>query len=572
LVAGGFGASGLLVSAEIYDPVGGVWIPAASMDRPRLPQGVALRDGRILVVDLLQAQIDSQLYDPVANTWAPSVTTPATFFTFTRGPVALPDGSALFLFGRCVGSGCDVQPIVFDVRAERWSRAAPLDPVGGFSFDIATLPDGRPLFVGVGGGTDARFFRPDDSPRLTISPLTVDFARAEPGIGVQRSVSVQNSGGATLTGTATTSAPFSVVSGSPFTLPPGTSTTAVLQLSPPGLGQFSGVVHFMSNGNSLSVAVTGTSGVRLSGQITDAVGVEVIGVTVDLTGASSGSAVTDAGGNYQFFVQPSREYQVTPTSPGVAFTPSTRSVSVGTQDVSRLGFTAAVVDAVSVFVAGLYQNVLGRIADPPGLEFWTTRLHQHCHENGLSAIAQAFFDSPEFRTSRPLTLPDLVTTLYRVLLARGPEPGGLAYWAGVFRQDRLSLATAFVESAEFRNLLPDRTNRQALTAIVTRFYTEILGRAPEPSGLTGWIDHIVATGDVGSAAVAFLTSAEFEQRALTFREYVTLLDRGVLGRDPEPAGPDYWEGVLRSSLLSIINDGFIPSAESQRRIPQVCGS
>lgn len=59
---------------------------------------------------------------------------------------------------------------------------------------------------------------------------------------------------------------------------------------------------------------------------------------------------------------------------------------------------------------------------------------------------------------------------------------------------------------------------------------------------------------------------------MTFRDYVTLLYREILGRDPEQAGLDYWESVLRSDLLSVISGTFIPSAEFQRRIPRLCGS
>ena len=240
--------------------------------------------------------------------------------------------------------------------------------------------------------------------------------------------------------------------------------------------------------------------------------------------------------------------------------------------MNELDFTAAVVDALAVFVTGLYQNVLERGPEPAGLAGWTGFLRQNCNPDGFSTIAQAFFDSQEFRTSRPITLAGLVTVLYRTFLVREPEPAGLTAWVERFRQARLGLAQNFTLSAEFQSLLPDRTNRPAVTALVTRFYTEILGRAPEPAGLAAWVDYIVATRDLESAPVSFLASEEFERRALTFREYVVILYRGVLGREPDAGGLDGWETVLRSDLLLVLNGGFIPSAEFQRRIPLVCGS
>jgi hypothetical protein len=86
------------------------------------------------------------------------------------------------------------------------------------------------------------------------------------------------------------------------------------------------------------------------------------------------------------------------------------------------------------------------------------------------------------------------------------------------------------------------------------------------------VNYIVTTGDLDGAAVAFLTSAEFEARALTFRDYVEILYLAFLEREPDPGGWDAWESVLRGDLLGVINGSFVPSSEFQGRIPVVCGS
>jgi len=75
----------------------------------------------------------------------------------------------------------------------------------------------------------------------------------------------------------------------------------------------------------------------------------------------------------------------------------------------------------------------------------------------------------------------------------------------------------------------------------------------------------------GLVAGVFLIAPEFERRALTFRDYVTRLYRGILGRDGESADLDAWEGVLRAHLLGVLDDGFIASPEFQARIPRLCG-
>src|SRR5207249_5050600 len=52
----------------------------------------------------------------------------------------------------------------------------------------------------------------------------------------------------------------------------------------------------------------------------------------------------------------------------------------------------------------------------------------------------------------------------------------------------------------------------------------------------------------------------------------TVLYRAFLRRDPEEAGLDAWEAILRQTLLAVINTGFVPSAEFQGLVPEVCGT
>ena len=68
----------------------------------------------------------------------------------------------------------------------------------------------------------------------------------------------------------------------------------------------------------------------------------------------------------------------------------------------------------------------------------------------------------------------------------------------------------------------------------------------------------------------FLASPEFESRPLTFQDSVWILYRTCLGREPDAPGLDGWESVLRASLLDVINAGFVPSAEFQSLIPEIC--
>ncbi len=256
---------------------------------------------------------------------------------------------------------------------------------------------------------------------------------------------------------------------------------------------------------------------------------------------------------------------------GVLTTVSGPSVLPGYMTFSSSCLNTAPLTPTS-FLTRFYSQVLGRDPEPTGLAGWVNFLNANCNAQGFDAIARGFFDSLEFRTVKPQSLPGLVTLLYRTFLGREPEPAGLAGWAGLIRQARLTMALqGFIPSREFQSLLPDRTNRAAVTAVVTRLYREVLGREPEPAGLAGWVDFIVATGNLEAAATGFLGSQEFESHAQTARDYVTTLYRTFLNRDPEPAGLDGWESVLRTTLLQVIDAGFVPSQEFQGLVPQVCG-
>ena len=76
----------------------------------------------------------------------------------------------------------------------------------------------------------------------------------------------------------------------------------------------------MSNGGWVSVPLTATVGIKLSGRIFRTGGAGVPSVPVELHGTSSGSTTTDADGAYSFFVLPGT-YTVVPASPTLTFTP-----------------------------------------------------------------------------------------------------------------------------------------------------------------------------------------------------------------------------------------------------------
>ncbi|HEU5320764.1 MAG TPA: choice-of-anchor D domain-containing protein, partial [Methylomirabilota bacterium] len=93
---------------------------------------------------------------------------------------------------------------------------------------------------------------------VAVTPTTsVSFGTVALNTSVDRTFSVQNTGTATVSGTAATAAPFSVVSGGSFSLAPGAIQAVVVRFRPTATGTFAGNVTFSAGGDVVSRAVSG---------------------------------------------------------------------------------------------------------------------------------------------------------------------------------------------------------------------------------------------------------------------------------------------------------------------------
>ncbi|MGF1596779.1 MAG: DUF4214 domain-containing protein [Acidimicrobiales bacterium] len=106
--------------------------------------------------------------------------------------------------------------------------------------------------------------------------------------------------------------------------------------------------------------------------------------------------------------------------------------------------------------------------------------------------------------------------------------------------------------------------RFAHRAQVVRLYLAYFGRLPDSQGLDHWVAARSTGVTLGTVSNAFATSAEFQQRYgnLSDRDFVALVYRNVLGREPDRDGHDYWTSLLdggrrRGDILV----GFSESAE-----------
>ncbi|MBK9518346.1 MAG: hypothetical protein IPO09_13560 [Anaeromyxobacter sp.] len=165
LVAGGAGAwhadgsADILASAELYDPVTGVWTPAASMGTARgWHSATLLQDGRVLVAGGVGAQLpgrytdltSAELYDPATNRWEE---TGSMAWPRDGEAVLLPDGQVL-VAGACLDDGTVLAVSErYDPVSGTWSDAGAL-PAAQYSMPMVLLGPAGPVLLA--GGISSR--------------------------------------------------------------------------------------------------------------------------------------------------------------------------------------------------------------------------------------------------------------------------------------------------------------------------------------------------------------------------------------------------------------------------------
>jgi hypothetical protein len=132
--------------------------------------------------------------------------------------------------------------------------------IGAFQYNAAYASDSR--------GLDPSPATPDywvslagtntGSAAITVTPANQDFGSIQLGTTADRTFSVQNTGSASLSGTASVPMPFSIVSGSPYTLGPGQTQAVTVRYNPTLAGTDVKTVTF-SGANGASVTVSGSA-------------------------------------------------------------------------------------------------------------------------------------------------------------------------------------------------------------------------------------------------------------------------------------------------------------------------
>lgn len=220
----------------------------------------------------------------------------------------------------------------------------------------------------------------------------------------------------------------------------------------------------------------------------------------------------------------------------------------------------------------LYRATLDRLPDSVGFANWADRLESGAMT--LREVVRGFVNSPEFQaTYGALGNRDFVTLLYRNVLDRDPDPQGLQNWTAQLEggRPRAEVVIGFSESAEFRgntatwgNAYAAAGDRVPFLDDVYRLYQATLDRNPDQGGLLNWAGRLADGRDYVDVAKGFVASAEFKAAygALGNREFVTLLYRNVLDRDPDAQGLQNWASRLDAGMSRAeVVRGFAQSGE-----------
>jgi hypothetical protein len=169
----------------------------------------------------------------------------------------------------------------------------------------------------------------------------------------------------------------------------------------------------------------------------------------------------------------------------------------------------------TLFVNGLYHDILGRVADQAGLNSWVMAL-----QTGVSrqAVASDFWESAEQRGLE-------VDQFYQTFLGRPADFAGRAGWVNALLAgaSETQVEMAFLTSPEYQAAHP------GAAAYISGLYADVLGRAPAAE-MAFWVQRLQAGASPQVLALGFLTSPEAAGDA------VQALYQQALRRPADPVG------------------------------------
>jgi autotransporter-associated beta strand protein len=299
-----------------------------------------------------------------------------------------------------------------------------------------------------------------------------------------------------------------------------------------------------TNRSTFGQPVTFTAVVRVvppgdrspSGSVTFQDGTTTLGtVSLDSAGTATFTAATLSGGNHAITAVYSGDTD---------FAPSTSPA-----------FSQVVASSPNeAYVTALYRNVLERLPDAVGFNFWVQQLQAGASR---TAVASAFETSVEYRSLE-------VNRFYEVFLHRAADVVGKAFWVNalVSGQSEADVVVAFLTSTEYTAAHHDAAS------YVRGLYQDVLGHAADPAGASFWQD-VVQRGaqSRGQVALSFLSSPE------AYFQAIDSYYANFLGRPADSAGRQAYFAALQGGKFTPtgITTAFLASDEFLARAIALAG-
>jgi hypothetical protein len=179
----------------------------------------------------------------------------------------------------------------------------------------------------------------------------------------------------------------------------------------------------------------------------------------------------------------------------------------------------AITVAMRTEISQLYVSLFGRAPDGEGLGFWVS---SYSNGNSIAKIAQSMYDTAPARAYYPLfaTPSEVVTTFYTNVLGRAPDAEGLAFWVKEYNAS--ATQGAFFEKLINNVVNYNGTDAAGLTSkslfankvSVAQYYGELNGTVAGAAAALSGVTSVAASVDTAKAAISS-TSATGQAFTLT---------------------------------------------------------
>lgn len=214
------------------------------------------------------------------------------------------------------------------------------------------------------------------------------------------------------------------------------------------------------------------------------------------------------------------------------------------------GSSEAQVNGAFVASPGHYKNIVNRSYDEVGLGIVWSGSRIWITEVFRQAVVPTPAAAPAISRAQAEAY---VRAVYRDLLGREPEPAGLSGWASALVDGTpvQAVSASITSSAEYRSTL------------VRSAYGSYLGRSADWNGMMGWVAAMNSGFTIQDVEAGFIASPEFYAGSgSTPKGFVTRLYRTVIGRDPSASEVSYWVGRMQGGATRFqVAIGFLQSTE-----------